>query len=599
MPTDGRECSEDAIRQELERLSAGAALAGSPQLRAMLDYLVTETLAGRSDRIKAYNIAVDVFGRDSSFDPSTDTIVRVQAGRLRAALNRHYGNEVEPSPVRIELPKGSYVPSFVSGRVGVTPGSISSDAEVLSWMQKAARVLARIAISGREQLKAVDWRSGKFLAVALAAVVAAAVLTWNRSAQRLPGETNVVAPTLRQLSVDTLVLGPIHSLSDTRSDQSFARALTVEFATDLTRIGLVNVRQLNKDIDLASDEILEVARLQNLRWGLTGVLHPSEGQRRVNIHLVDLRNGGMIWSQDYTAEILSTPERLSDLIMLDLRPQLYMAVKHDSEVKAKPSEFELFVLATWFPGAEVNSRAWQLERLSLARRAISADPGSGRAYSVLADKLTLLANLDPEFDTLENWKEAEDAARRARVLAPLSADVAFNLALYHLHAGELNEAHRAVHRTLELAPRHTLARIWQLAVPFNCTAPPQTVIDELVRFDADLAKSNPARWQTQVWLARLLLNMGRYREAVEAAQRSMQIIPNLGAAIILVAAHVELGDLASARKVYEGQKAYWKTFNFNHYNRGALRRMCSTSPHFDKVMQLHNAAASAVGEALQ
>ena len=328
---------------------------------------------------------------------------------------------------------------------------------------------------------------------------------------------------------------------------------------------------------------------------MTGVLHRSEGNRRVNIHLVDLNNGFMIWSQDYTSDISTSPEKLTDSLILDLRPQLYMAAKHGAERKTKPSSYEQFVLATWFPGAEVNSLAWQLERLALARRAITTDPGSGRAYSVLADKLTLLANLDPEFDTPENWKEAADAANRASFLAPLSADVAFNLALYHWHAGRLNEAHQAVRRTLELAPMHTLARIWYPVVPFTCTAPPQTVIDELVRFDADLAPSNPARWQTQVWLARLLLNMGRYREAMEAAQRSMQMVPNLGAAIILIAAHVELGDPVTASKVFEGQTAYWKTFSFDHYNRGALTRMCSGSPQFEKVMLLHSAAASAVG----
>ncbi len=104
--------SDDIVRKEVAELSACRALQRSPQLQRMLAYLVEEALAGRGDRIKAFNIAVDVFGRKNSFDASTDPIVRVQAGRLRSALEHHYANEGRQSAIRIELPKGGYVPTF-------------------------------------------------------------------------------------------------------------------------------------------------------------------------------------------------------------------------------------------------------------------------------------------------------------------------------------------------------------------------------------------------------------------------------------------------------------------------------------------------------
>jgi hypothetical protein len=114
--TDG-----ESVTEELNRVLSGEALAKSPQLQAMLAYVVKETLAGRGSQIKALNIAVDVFGRDESFDPATDSIVRVQAGRLRDALGRHYETTAGASDIRIELPKGTYEPVFVRSETGGVP----------------------------------------------------------------------------------------------------------------------------------------------------------------------------------------------------------------------------------------------------------------------------------------------------------------------------------------------------------------------------------------------------------------------------------------------------------------------------------------------
>ena len=71
-----------------------------------LRYIVEEALAGRADRIKAYNIATAVFGRDEEFDPQSDPIVRVEAGRLRRALERYYLTAGQDDPVRISDSEG-------------------------------------------------------------------------------------------------------------------------------------------------------------------------------------------------------------------------------------------------------------------------------------------------------------------------------------------------------------------------------------------------------------------------------------------------------------------------------------------------------------
>ena len=109
----------DAIRRAVERVLASPDFDASERNRRFLRYVTDETLAGREERIKAYNIATSVFGRDENFDPQLDSIVRIEAGRLRRSLERYYLTSGRLDPVRIAIPKGCYVPTFAE-RV-VTP----------------------------------------------------------------------------------------------------------------------------------------------------------------------------------------------------------------------------------------------------------------------------------------------------------------------------------------------------------------------------------------------------------------------------------------------------------------------------------------------
>src|SRR3954470_6351236 len=100
------------VRVALERMAASEAFRGSPQLIAFLRYVVEATLRGEADRIKGYTIATEALGRTVDFDPQADPIVRVEATRLRRALNRYHASAIAPDGVQIDLPLGSYVPVF-------------------------------------------------------------------------------------------------------------------------------------------------------------------------------------------------------------------------------------------------------------------------------------------------------------------------------------------------------------------------------------------------------------------------------------------------------------------------------------------------------
>lgn len=115
------EDSSAAVRRHLDRILASATFQQVDRLKRFLSFIVLEAVAGRSDQLKEYVVGVQVFGKESSFDPRTDPVVRVQARRLRARLQRYYHDEGQADDVVIELPKGGYAPVFKRRDSGLVP----------------------------------------------------------------------------------------------------------------------------------------------------------------------------------------------------------------------------------------------------------------------------------------------------------------------------------------------------------------------------------------------------------------------------------------------------------------------------------------------
>jgi TolB-like protein len=108
------ESRADDVRRELDRILSSPDFEASTRNRRFLRHVVEETLAGRADRIKAYSIAIGVFGRGDDFDPQQDSIVRIEAARLRRSLDHYYLRQENANELRIAIPKGAYVPEFVA-----------------------------------------------------------------------------------------------------------------------------------------------------------------------------------------------------------------------------------------------------------------------------------------------------------------------------------------------------------------------------------------------------------------------------------------------------------------------------------------------------
>ena len=112
-PVDsGPRPSRAAVIEELQRILASADFDSTTRSRDFLDYAVTTVLSGHTEEVSQHAIAQTVFHRGPEFDPATDPIVRMQAGRVRRSLEHYYLTQGVKNPVEIQLPKGTYVPVF-------------------------------------------------------------------------------------------------------------------------------------------------------------------------------------------------------------------------------------------------------------------------------------------------------------------------------------------------------------------------------------------------------------------------------------------------------------------------------------------------------
>ena len=152
--------------EQIDRLVLSHALHGSESLCKLLRYLAEQALDNPGTPIKEYQIATEVFGRSAEFDPQLDSMVRVQAGRLRSKLAEYYGANGVEDPIVVELPKGTYMLSFhrrVSGATKAHPGEPVEAQREEASRYRATRNWAAVVI---------------LLSVLLTAAVAAIVGLW-------------------------------------------------------------------------------------------------------------------------------------------------------------------------------------------------------------------------------------------------------------------------------------------------------------------------------------------------------------------------------------------------------------------------------------
>src|SRR5438309_7225429 len=132
----GDAVTPDEIRAALQRMTGSDVFSRSPQLGAFLRFVVEAVLQGKAGRIKAYTIGIEVLRRDTKFDPQLDPIVRVEATRLRRAIERYYAGPGAADDIVIDLPRGGYVPR-IRWREAIRAGRLAGAAPAAQPVEPA------------------------------------------------------------------------------------------------------------------------------------------------------------------------------------------------------------------------------------------------------------------------------------------------------------------------------------------------------------------------------------------------------------------------------------------------------------------------------
>lgn len=225
-----------AVRETLEKVLASETFSRSERARDLLRYLVEREQAGEAERLKGFSIAVDVFGKDAGFDPANDPVVRVQAGRLRELLAQYAAGEGASEPVRIAIPRGSYVPSYewAAPCDKASPEPLPDLAPAVSAVAATARVVRSTGTVRPGQGSPAPFDLGRqvrLVWVALAAIIA--MLGFLVLRMSLPGTppsaTTVTASTANAtVAVPASATGlPSVAVESPGSDESVARVAGV------------------------------------------------------------------------------------------------------------------------------------------------------------------------------------------------------------------------------------------------------------------------------------------------------------------------------------------------------------------------------------
>jgi tetratricopeptide (TPR) repeat protein len=145
------------IRAQLDLILRSRAFIQSHRIRRFLQFVVEESLLGQPHRLKEYLIGLEVFDRREAFDPRVDSIVRVEARRLRYKLEEYYRAEGREDGIRIVLRKGSYVPVFEyrSAGNGVSPvyARRSMEIALFSLINATSDPLSMEALAAIEEIQ--------------------------------------------------------------------------------------------------------------------------------------------------------------------------------------------------------------------------------------------------------------------------------------------------------------------------------------------------------------------------------------------------------------------------------------------------------------
>ena len=408
--------SSDEVKAALQRILASDPFLRSERLTHFLTYIVEKSMQGQSGDLKEYCIGVEVCGRKDSYDTRIDPVVRVEARRLRSALDLYYANDGKADAVQIALPKGGYVPCFSFLKTAdPPPAEISSPTPASPQIRRWRWLLASI---------------GTLL------VAGGLFFFWNQWHSHLSANTS------------TLVLA---DFTNTTGDVIFDHALRQGLAAQLEQSPYLSLlsdaqvaqtlAQMGKDkgTRLTVDLAREVCERTGKAVVIDGSIAALGSQYVLGLRAINCHTGEILVTEQTQADgkehVLDAMAKSAAKLRRKLGESLASVEKYDAppENVTTPS---LEALQAYSLGFEVHVvRLDEAAAAELFQRAITLDPKFAMAYARLA---VCDINLGELGQAAENLRKAYELRNHVSEHEEL-----FILSLYHeFVTGDLDEARK-------------------------------------------------------------------------------------------------------------------------------------------------------------
>jgi len=396
MPAD-KIPTPEAVNTQLAHILQSAEFRGSEKQKNFLRFIIDETLAGRASQLKGYTIAVTAYGRDENFDPQTDPIVRVEAGRLRRALANYYLTAGKNDPLRITIPKGAYVPVF----------------------------------------EPLHSKLPKNQAVSLE----------KNGSDVFTGSSIAVLPLL--------------NMNDDEDQDYFADGLTEELTTELSRYQELQVIASQSTMRFKGRQVdpERVGKELGVRFLLTGRIRKDLKTVKVAIQLIDASTAVQIWEEshkhDLTADsLIALEEEIAQGavgVIADQYGLISRRLSRESRKKA-PADLRVFdaILRFYQYETELTPEAFKTA-LAALEQAVEIDPEYGLAWAMLghlhADNYALgFVEIDAPLE------KALTFAKKGVALAPENQFARDALTLVYFHRGDKRLFLKNAELTIALNP---------------------------------------------------------------------------------------------------------------------------------------------------
>lgn len=433
-----QDISHEPIREELERICESPVFIHAERSSAFLRFAVRETLEGRGAQLKEFTIGVEVFARDQSFDPRVDSIVRVEATRVRGRLREYYDTDGADDPIRIDLPKGAYVPEF----------QVLDDA------------LAQAGNGAAQALPGSALRTGSFdsrwgLGVLAVVLLAGAVYL---AGLRPPTESTGQA-SRPEAPPNSVAVLPLRSLSDKSEEEYLSIGITDALITGLAKHRSLRVTSMTSGLKYkdASGPISTIARELNVGYVVEGSVYRTGESVRITAQLIAGATDTHVWAENYerpVEEALALPEEIAR--------QIARAILGDGVSESGGSAVESTILdagaqEAYLKGVYFRSQltAGGFQKgIEYFREAIDKAPQFAPAYTGLASCYCMLGGHGLELvEPAIGMPAAKAALTKALELNPSAAEPHVFIGIVRLkYEWDFEGAERAFRVAIDLNP---------------------------------------------------------------------------------------------------------------------------------------------------